>query len=545
MLKHALNYLAKNKSVIPVGLDKKPLIEWAEYQKRLPTKEEVEKWWQQFPDAQIGIVTGKISNLAVVDIEAGMDDKDFFSKLPVTLVAKTGGDGWHYYYNFIDGVRNKTRIGDKLVDIRGEGGYVIAPPSKHKSGKCYEWSLSEEVAPFPVNLFPQENQKTDWNKIVKGVSSGMRNQSATQFCGLLLKRFKPEEWESIVWEILKDWNNKNSEPLQEKELRATYESIVNKEFAQRETIKNEVIEFIPFSKVLFDGMCELTTTKPEDVVSLGYDWLDNKLTGLFPGELIVVGGESGTGKTTFTTNIIYKASKNRKCAVFALEDRLNDYSHKALYFELGKVIKKHEGSKAQNYYWNEFRKNELQNDDRFLTYFNEAYLNLKNDNILFAKVDSVITVEELEKAIEEQVKQGVELFLIDHLHYFDLSRGKDTKADYIEKVMVRIKTIQRRTGARIIMVVHYKKLGGSRPTLDSFKDSISIVQNANYVINIWRDRSDGADQYNTYFSIPKARNPNGEATIEVKFDPAVNDYKPLGDWQYGTQSEGYQPNYNL
>jgi len=61
--KVALDYLTRGISVIPVGFDKRPLIKWAEFQERRATVEEVETWWKNWPDAQIGIVTGKISSL--------------------------------------------------------------------------------------------------------------------------------------------------------------------------------------------------------------------------------------------------------------------------------------------------------------------------------------------------------------------------------------------------------------------------------------------------------------------------------------------------
>ena len=56
------------------------------------------------------------------------------------------------------------------------------------------------------------------------------------------------------------------------------------------------------------------------------------------------------------------------------------------------------------------------------------------------------------------------------------------------------------------------------------------------MINIWRDRTDGANHFNTTFAIPKSRNPNGEGQIEVVFDPAINDYE-VGDWVFGTSQE--------
>jgi hypothetical protein len=125
------------------------------------------------------------------------------------------------------------------------------------------------------------------------------------------------------------------------------------------------------------------------------------------------------------------------------------------------------------------------------------------------------------------------------LHYFDLGADKGSKADYIEKVMVQLKSTLNRTGLRCLLVVHYKKLGGAKPDLDSFKDSISIVQNANYVINIWRERGEGMteeNRYTTTFSIPKSRNPNGEATITVEFDPDTNDYKAFELWRKGSMT---------
>ena len=75
----------------------------------------------------------------------------------------------------------------------------------------------------------------------------------------------------------------------------------------------------------------------------------------------------------------------------------------------------------------------------------------------------------------------------------------------------------------------------------SFKDSISIPQNANYVINLWRDRTvdkkEKDTQFKTNFYIPKARNPNGEGMIEVIFDPETGDYVPSTKWTHGTEFE--------
>ena len=74
-LKAALYYLSLGFSVIPVSQDKKPLIDWKRYQEELPTEAVIRRWWSNWPDANIGLICGKISGIDVLDIdsEEGLD----------------------------------------------------------------------------------------------------------------------------------------------------------------------------------------------------------------------------------------------------------------------------------------------------------------------------------------------------------------------------------------------------------------------------------------------------------------------------------------
>lgn len=312
-----------------------------------------------------------------------------------------------------------------------------------------------------------------------------------------------------------------------------------------EELLKKHVDFIPFSEVMDRAMAELDATNPDDILSFGYDWMDDKMTGIFPGDLILIGGESGTGKTTFATNIIYKAARTHRCSIFALEDRLNNYGMTAIYFELGRIRKKLQFPK--NYPWNSYRRNEIK-DSNYKALREEAKQNLLagKSNIFFADVKVQMNIDMLEAAIDAQMALGTRLFLIDHLHYFDLSKGESTKADYIEQLMVRLKGIQNRTGASIILIAHYRKMNGLMPTLDSFKDSIAIVHNSNYVVNLWRKRNnldegdEFGERYQTKILVPKSRNPNGEFTMDVTFDPQTNDFtSPKAS--YGTPTEDAEP----
>ena len=136
----ALAYRSRGWSLVPVQRqEKKPLVPWKHYQTTLPSNEEIEQWWTQYPDANIGIVTGRISDLIVVDIDQGADIASLPS-LPPTYTIRSGGGGYHMYYrypkDFIGYIETKAGIREH-VDIRADGGLIVAPPSLHASGKYY------------------------------------------------------------------------------------------------------------------------------------------------------------------------------------------------------------------------------------------------------------------------------------------------------------------------------------------------------------------------------------------------------------------------
>ena len=152
-LSAALHYRDKGFSVIPIRPDKKPFIQWADFQKRRATSEEIRAWWSQWPRANLAIVTGEISGIFVVDCDNEVAYENIQELLPdnfVSCIVKSPR-GYHIYlfYSANQTIGNATGIMPN-VDIRGEGGYIIAPPSINAEGKAYSWlpGLSvDEVTP--------------------------------------------------------------------------------------------------------------------------------------------------------------------------------------------------------------------------------------------------------------------------------------------------------------------------------------------------------------------------------------------------------------
>ncbi len=141
-------------SIIPVGTDKIATIAWKPFQTRLAADAEIESWWGNNPDWGIAVVTGKLSNLVVVDVDSYKPGGATYplepgeTEVPWTVTSRTCQGGTHYFFRFpqnID-VRNSESKIAMNVDVRGEGGYAVLPPSKCLGGE-YTWIN----APYGLN----------------------------------------------------------------------------------------------------------------------------------------------------------------------------------------------------------------------------------------------------------------------------------------------------------------------------------------------------------------------------------------------------------
>ena len=135
MLKAALFYKNKlNFSIIPIKDDKTPFIKWTPFQNEIARDCQIKWWWEEWPDANVGIVTGKISNIVVVDIDSiegfrAVNKYLYLYDNTTMPKVRTPSGGTHVYYKYpFNGIRNNSRIIPDC-DLRADGGYVLAPPS--------------------------------------------------------------------------------------------------------------------------------------------------------------------------------------------------------------------------------------------------------------------------------------------------------------------------------------------------------------------------------------------------------------------------------
>lgn len=204
----------------------------------------ITRWWKRWPQANVGIATGRCFDVLDVDVTASVDGRetlsDFerkYSKLPETIEQITGGGGRQILFmTNAKKLKNAVKFAPGL-DVRTLGGLIVVPPSLHASGKRYEWELSSRpgdvaLAAMPTWLTkqimtssqPSMNRKRGWEtELLRGVKKDFRNHTATRLTGFYLNRgLNPDE----VLLLLTGWNMRNIPPLDQDELTKTVQSIV-------------------------------------------------------------------------------------------------------------------------------------------------------------------------------------------------------------------------------------------------------------------------------------------------------------------------------
>ena len=212
-LSFAERYVTKKKSVIPLN-GKRPAVDWKQFQTSLPTEEDLQTWFAE--ERNIGIVTGKISSITVVDCDTREDAIWWYREFPETVMAKTGR-GVHFYYSYAP-IGNKAGVLGRKIDIRGDGGYVVAPPSSHENGAQYEWICGEMAIFNPAWVGESETVSTESRRIRDGMKyiadiravGGNNGHNATFRAACRLTESGMSETE--VFAALLDWNQTNCEP---------------------------------------------------------------------------------------------------------------------------------------------------------------------------------------------------------------------------------------------------------------------------------------------------------------------------------------------
>ncbi len=228
-LSAALRYQAMGLSIIPTSPEKIPLVEWKQFQSKSADAEQIIMWWTKWPDANPTLVTGKLSGIIALDLDKKHGRKSSEFDIPKTANAKSGNDGEHFYFKHPGtNVETRTAISGLGVDIRGDGGCIVLPPSINSTGGKYEWisPFEDGIADAPEWLLKGPDKKDKkWLAGSNGTSEGSRNETAASMAGKILSSCNSKLWDTIGLQQFQIWNSKNIPPLEDIELGTIWESI--------------------------------------------------------------------------------------------------------------------------------------------------------------------------------------------------------------------------------------------------------------------------------------------------------------------------------
>lgn len=239
LITYAKNYIREGFVVMPVinklvdgKTQKKPILrEWQKL--TLKDTEQILRGFMQPQVNAIGLLTGAVNGVFVLDVDPGADMSDKY--VPPTVCVKTGR-GRHYYFKHDPRLGNTVNE-DTNFDTRGDGGFVVLPPSWHHLGE-YEWLVELErdlLADVPDWVRDMVGSKKSYSEVIFGSREGGRNRSAAQVIGHVLSYIHEDLWEDFGWRGLQAWNKRNVPPLPEDELYKVFISIARREKLRRES----------------------------------------------------------------------------------------------------------------------------------------------------------------------------------------------------------------------------------------------------------------------------------------------------------------------
>lgn len=289
--------------------EKTPAVKWAD----IATDEEnmLVGWFENSPESNVGIACGKRSGVVVLDIDAGHGGyesiealQEKYGRLPMTATAKTGGGGEHLFFKHpgVEIHNSAGKLGSGL-DIRGDGGYVVAAPSVHPNGNSYEWVIPPEVgfADMPVWMIEALKSAPAKQIPVVGngqIANGSRNQTLAVMAGSMRRKSFDED---AIFVALKSHNDKYCvPPLSDGEVLQIAKSIGRYEPSAPPIVK-EPPRITSVSDIIDEIATEAQAREadPKKVWGIPYAWERISLAtgGKHKGEMIYIAGDSGIGKS--------------------------------------------------------------------------------------------------------------------------------------------------------------------------------------------------------------------------------------------------------
>jgi hypothetical protein len=492
----------------------------------------ITKWWEMWPDANIGLLTGRESGVFVVDVDPRHGGSDTLKallekhgQLTEKVYATTGGGGWHIFFKH-PGVYVKSRANGlgQGVDVKGEGGYVVAAPSLHASGNRYLWFAEKQFdTPMPdaprwlLSLLSTPEPQPAFVKEGEQIADGGRNQTLTSMAGAMRRRGMSEE--AMYAALLVENQTRCSPPLDEAEVRKIAHSVGRYApedpacvFPEKTTMDGERPEGIFFVPEFADKVRKLYRAGMPGGLSTGIASLDYHYT-VKTGQFTVVTGIPTHGKTAVLDCVLHNLAELHgwKVAVTSIENQ---------------PLERHAAQLLSLYMGKPFGKGDVQRMSE--AEMNEGLEWLAEHFVFVIPEDGRRTVSGILDCIDwiDDTDFKVQGIVIDPWNELEHRRPANmTETEFVSQSLTRLRGYARQKEKHLWLVAHPTKLQKDVrtnsypvPTLYDISGSAHFRNKCDVGLSVWRDVLNEGSATEVHVQKVRFRECGKPGKVELYFD---------------------------
>lgn len=453
---------------------------WEPFKTRRITPDEHELFFHKNKPTGLGVVTGMVSGITVIDVDKYKGGVVQWKKESAN-VSKTASGGLHFFYKYNPIVRTTGLVKDVFIEIKNDGGVIILPPTQiKKDGNIlsYQWVrcnkntdetiyISDEINLDDISHIKKtkegENVKTELSDLLR-VPHGQKHTALLTLCNKMYARFPQSDWD-IADQFIFSASQKYQPPADKRHVLQTMRDckrfmLENKDkvildFDKKENEQKKIQEEKSHVKIYrgeeADKAYDNLTSELSDGITTGFDSIDSVFR--YVGKHVyVLSAQTHIGKTLFTVNSAVKvASLGYKVLYLSLEMGLL----------VVKTVRSVTGKPVP-------------------------------DTMQIAESDYFISAQTVESLMADH---EADIVFLDHTHFIK-KEGRDHK-EVIDNLMFNIQFIAKRKKIPFVVVAHLRKINDSRPPiLDDLKDSSFLSQVPSVICMLHRDRNSEEDVMN-------------------------------------------------
>ena len=501
--------------------------------------DQIDKWWREYPEANIGIPTG-MKTFFVLDIDVAdgkLGDESLaelekeFGKIPFTLEATSGSGGTHFCFQHNQPLQSRRGLRPG-IDFIGDGGYIIVEPSRHKSGEEYKWvnfdqiiyEIIEDVPDWLIDLVWNRNKKdiqqSEKPQSISNIHSlssytgtgGDRNETLTKF-GCSLREHNGLNEVQLLGTLL-GYNQSLELPMSETEVKGIASGICrNYEVgkANQKDSENGIPEF-DLETYLLDKYETESVRDPNK--QLGYKLnkfskIQTKLDGIQAG-FYIIAAETNIGKTALLTNLfmdLVENNENLTGVYFSMDDHKKDIINKIVAAKTGIAITPMQ------------KRQKLSNDQLKIKSAYNSIIDLYRQKRLMIFDQGNLHHMSQVSALAQELKPKRFFFAVDGIFNIDVGDYAYKREENIERAN-ELKRISDIYQIPVICTAEVRKsiqkTSNRTLTLDDIMETAKYVYNANVV---WLLSGSGEDEISLTLNYAKNKLEKFKKTQSLIYQP--------------------------